>query len=219
MVKKRTKQEELEFIENQIKNLKIKKAKLKKQKVEEAKPEKKKIKVGGLTVLRDTDPDKNKYQVKREQIKVKEKFGRKFIQLLDEKGNIIEEVPKGKETIKAFLDKVKKDGTIKKGLRRVRLQKVTEYNDADLSLGNLKRGERFQYAFTVSYKGQQIVARSTQFHKSDSNIKFAETHALNNLKRKLAYLTNGVSSEDVGDKIIKDNKLKIRKSAIYYRNK
>jgi hypothetical protein len=153
------------------------------------------------------------------QIKIKTKWGKEYVEVT-RNNRLIEHTPKNpKYTIKDYRENYKTNNSLQMGVKKVKLTNVTEYQDSDLNLKNLKDKERFQYAYSVNYKGKQITARSTQFKKSETNKDFANKHALDNLKRKLSYLSNGVSDSDIGEKIIKDKNLQIRKSVIYYRKK
>jgi len=156
---------------------------------------------------------------KQEPIRIKQitKWKKKYI-IAEREGKILDEVKKddNKKVIDYKIN-YQKNNSLNFGVSKVKLTNVTEYIDSNINLDNVKKGERFQYAYTINYKGKNITARSTQFKNSEINKKFANEHALNNLKRQLSYLSNGVSDADIGEKLIKDKNLKIKKSVIYYR--
>jgi hypothetical protein len=170
-----------------------------------------------LSVTKQRTPEDSKYKITNNNIRFVKKYKREWVQFLDDKGRVIEQEPLKDRTKKEIRNKLINDGTLKSNLQKVKLQNVTEYIDKDISLRRLKDKEKFQFAYSVTYNGKTITARSTQFNKSKANKEFAQKHAYNNMLRKLSYIANGVSDADVGAKILKDKNLKIRKSAIYYK--
>jgi len=100
----------------------------------------------------------------------------------------------------------------------MKLVNVTEIKDSrPLKLANIpKYVQKFQVISWVIIDGSEISARSYQRARTSDNLNFSKQESLEFLYARIGALYMFESDIELGEKYLKDNKIRINQEVIYY---
>lgn len=111
-------------------------------------------------------------------------------------------------------DIFKKNNTLFKNVKSIRLTNVREFSD--FRKKPVRPKKKVQYFISVDFgKGKIITARSNQVD-TDISTKTIKKQAESNLNRKISFEFENESDEDVGRRILDMRKPRIKQGFVYY---
>jgi len=123
-----------------------------------------------------------------------------------------------KFTLKQASRLYKKNQSLNERISKMKLVNVTEIKDSrPLKLANIPKSvQKFQVISWVIIDGSEISARSYQRARTSDNLNFSKQESLEFLYARIGALYMFESDIELGEKYLKDNKIRINQEVIYY---